>query len=88
MASLHASFDEDAGGAQILKSRQEFDEERRDPLGLHRWVRLVHVSTAAMNGKLAEALFSSNADSRIGVRVAPEAVAKAIRPVNLSPLSG
>ena len=51
-------------------------EEERDPLGLHRWVRLVNLSTTAMNGKLAEVLFPLNADTgRVGVRLAGEAAA-------------
>jgi len=86
MASSFLSFDKDAYRARILASNQEFDEESRDPLGLHRWARLVNLTTTAMNGKLVEVLFPLNEDGRIGVRVAGEAATKAIKPLNLSPL--
>ena len=91
-----ASFDEDAYRAQIQRSKGEFAEEESDPLGLHRWVRLVNLSATAMNGKLAEVLFPLNADTgRVGVRLAGEALASnsragksvAIKPANLKPLS-
>ena len=64
-----------AAPASEMASMSPFEAEQRDPLGLHRWVRLVNLSTTAMNGKLAEVLFPLNADTgRVGVRLAGEAL--------------
>jgi hypothetical protein len=64
-----------AAPASEMASMSPFEAEQRDPLGLHRWVRLVNLSATAMNGKLAEVIFPLNADTgRVGVRLAGEAL--------------
>jgi len=72
--------------AEAAARRRSVLEEARDPLGRHRWVRLVGLRTSELNGKLAEILVPPNEDDRLGVRVEGGSRRVLIKRANLQPI--